>query len=72
MYVGMTVDCETRLREHNSGKTSSTKSFIPWVVVHTEEYLTRDVARRREKYLKSAAGRRWRKEHINWPRGATE
>ena len=72
MYVGMTINCEVRLKEHNSGKTHSTKAFIPWILIHTEEYLTRGDARIREKYLKSAAGRRWRKEHIQWPRGATE
>ncbi|MGO3181492.1 MAG: GIY-YIG nuclease family protein [Aequorivita sp.] len=69
MYVGMTIDWEGRLKEHNSGKTQSTKPFIPWLIIHTEHYLTRSEAREREKYLKSAAGRRWRKQHIQWPRG---
>ena len=71
-YVGMAMDCERRLHEHNSGRTRSTKAFAPWVIVHLEEYNTRAKAHDREKYLKSAAGRRWRKKHINWPRGATE
>ncbi len=71
-YIGMTVDYNLRLYEHNSGKTKSTKAFIPWVIVHLEEYATREEARDREKYLKSAAGRKWRKKHIIWPRGATE
>ena len=72
MYVGMSINYENRLKEHNSGKTKSTKAFIPWKIIHTEEYPSREAAREREKYLKSAAGRRWRKEHLNWPRGATE
>ena len=71
-YVGITVNYEGRLNEHNSGKTKSTKAFIPWVIAHLEEYVTREEARNREKYLKSAAGRKWRKKHIIWPRGATE
>ncbi len=71
-YIGLTVDCERRLGEHNGGKSSSTKAFTPWIILHTEEYLTRGEARIREKYLKSAAGRKWRKKHIIWPRGATE
>nr|WP_299384610.1 GIY-YIG nuclease family protein [Allomuricauda sp.] len=70
-YVGMTTNIERRLAEHNHGKTRSTKSFIPWTVVHRESFKTRLEARQREKYLKSAAGRRWRKENIR-PRGATE
>ncbi|MCG2463012.1 GIY-YIG nuclease family protein, partial [Flavobacteriaceae bacterium F89] len=55
-YIGMTVDYGVRLREHNSGRTKSTKAFIPWIVVHLEAYVTREEARNREKYLKSAAG----------------
>ncbi|HET8837744.1 MAG TPA: GIY-YIG nuclease family protein [Flavobacteriaceae bacterium] len=70
-YIGMTDDLERRLLEHNNGKTKSTKAFIPWELIHTESYNTRLEARIREKYLKSAAGRRWRKNNIR-PRGATE
>ena len=70
-YVGMTNRLEDRLNEHNTGKTRSTKAFMPWDIVHKEFFETRDKARIREKYLKSSAGRRWRKENIR-PRGATE
>ena len=70
-YVGMTANINRRLGEHNLGNTPSTKPFIPWVVVFQEEFSKRPEARLREKYLKSAAGRRWRKENIR-PRGATE
>ena len=60
-YVGITKDVETRLEQHNKGLNQSTKAFVPWLVVHTEEYVTRVESRNREKYLKSAAGRRWKK-----------
>jgi putative endonuclease len=70
-YIGMTEDINRRLLEHNNGKTPSTKPFIPWIVVYTESFDSRVAARGREKYLKSAAGRRWRKLNIR-PRGATE
>lgn len=63
-YVGMTSNVERRLGEHNKGKTSSTKPYIPWRVVCVEEFETRIEAREREKYLKSAAGRRWRKNNL--------
>ena len=63
-YVGMSSDVERRLKEHNKGKTPSTKPFIPWKIIHIEEFETRIEARKREKYLKSAAGRRWRKNKL--------
>lgn len=70
-YIGMTANIITRLSQHNSGKTKSTKAFVPCSIIHIEEYITLAAARKREKYLKSAAGRRWRKNNIR-PRGATE
>ena len=70
-YVGMTKNIKQRLSEHNSKKNTSTKAFVPWEVVYTEEYNTQAEARIREKYLKTAGGRRWRKNNIR-PRGATE
>ena len=70
-YVGMSQNVEKRLKEHNSRKTTSTKGFIPWSLIYTEEHNTLKEARTREKYLKSAAGRRWRKEHLTWPSSST-
>ena len=63
-YVGMTDDLENRLVIHNSSKVKSTKPYVPRRIVHTEEYNNKQEARVREKYLKSAAGRRWRKSNI--------
>ena len=70
-YVGLTERLEKRLIEHNQGKTKSTKAFIPWTRVHYEVFETRLLARKREKYLKTAAGRKWRKKHIR-PRDLPE
>ena len=70
-YVGMTDDMNRRLVEHNSGKNQSTKAYKPWSLIYNELFDNRDAARIREKYLKSAAGRRWRKNNLR-PRGATE
>lgn len=70
-YVGMTTCLINRLLEHNSGKTKSTKAFVPWIIVYKEIFETRSEARLREKYLKTAAGRRWRNKNIR-PSGATE
>ncbi len=60
----MSTDVKQRVNSHNSGKVKSTKAFIPWKLVHLEELKTRIEARTREKYLKSAAGRRWRKNNL--------
>ncbi len=58
-YVGMTVDVEKRLKEHNAGKTKSTKGYKPWVLFFFEEYATRTDARAREVYLKSGVGKEY-------------
>jgi putative endonuclease len=41
------------------GKVKSTKSFLPWRVIYTEVFINKQEVRKREKYLKSAAGRKW-------------
>lgn len=33
LYIGRTNNIERRLKEHNSGKVSSTKSRIPFIVL---------------------------------------
>ena len=63
-YVGITQDVEQRVREHNSGRSSSTKPYIPWQIIHQESFDSHEEARGREKYLKSSAGRRWLKKHL--------
>ncbi|HIP48757.1 MAG TPA: GIY-YIG nuclease family protein [Lutibacter sp.] len=56
-YTGMTQDVDKRLFQHNLGQNKSTKAYTPWVIIHVEEFNTRDQARKREKYLKSGVGR---------------
>ncbi|MBT8178666.1 MAG: GIY-YIG nuclease family protein [Eudoraea sp.] len=69
-YVGLSNSPNRRLKEHNIGKTKSTRPYRPWILVHSEGFSTFAEARKREKYLKSAAGRRWRKVNIR-PRSST-
>lgn len=59
IYVGITTDIKRRLKEHNSGKNRYTKAFVPWEVFYMEEQPDYIHAREREKYLKSAAGKRF-------------
>jgi putative endonuclease len=58
LYVGFTINVEKRLKEHNEGKSQSTKPFMPWKLIHYEMYLNKKDALHREKYLKSGWGKR--------------
>ncbi|MBM3245412.1 MAG: GIY-YIG nuclease family protein [Candidatus Omnitrophica bacterium] len=51
-YIGQTENLAKRLKEHNSGKSKSTKSGIPWALAHKEIYETRSESIRRERQLK--------------------
>ena len=61
-YVGISKHPQLRLKEHNNGYVKSTKFNRPWEIIYTETFANRIEARKREKYLKSAAGRRLRKK----------
>lgn len=56
-YVGLTEDVEKRLKEHNSDKQKSTKSYVPWEIFFFEKFKTRIEAREREKFLKGGSGK---------------
>jgi putative endonuclease len=62
IYVGFTANFERRIKEHNHGKTKSTKGFRPWVVIYTENVETRIEARKRELYFKSGVGKEFLKK----------
>ncbi len=64
-YKGYCQDLELRLIQHNRGETFSTKPFIPWEVVYFETFNTREEAISREKYFKTAAGRKFLRKVIS-------
>ena len=64
-YTGMALDAEKRLYEHNHGKNRFTKGHIPWKIIYTEVHPDWLTARKREKYLKSAAGKIWVKKNLS-------
>ncbi len=64
-YTGMAVDALKRLTEHNAGKNRYTKGHLPWIIIYTEMLQDWSTARIREKYLKSAAGRKWLDKKLN-------
>ena len=58
-YVGITDNLERRIRQHNVGKSISTRNFAPFYLLFTESYCDRSRARSRGKFLKSGAGRKF-------------
>ena len=63
-YKGHCEDLVERLKQHNSGHTESIRPYLPIVLIYTEEFATREEAIKREKYFKSAAGRRYLKNKL--------
>ncbi len=61
LYVGLTNNVPERLRMHNAGLVSSTKLRVPFELVYWEGCLKRGDAAQREKYLKTAWGKRYLK-----------
>lgn len=52
-YIGSTSDIRRRLKEHNSGKTKSTKNRGPFRVVYVKIQTTKEEAYRHEMKIKS-------------------
>ena len=63
-YIGSTNDLRRRLREHNENKSFATKNRGPWRLVYYEACESEKKTRVREKYLKTAWGRRYLKGRI--------
>ena len=61
LYKGHCQDLQKRLAEHNSGSTHSIKGKTPFEIIYFETFDERVEAIKREKYFKSAAGRRYLK-----------
>ncbi|HEY9165067.1 MAG TPA: GIY-YIG nuclease family protein [Candidatus Kryptonia bacterium] len=52
-YVGSASNLERRVDQHNRGKTTSTRTGIPWKLAYSEEFDSRKKAVERERYIKS-------------------
>ncbi|MDO8497842.1 MAG: GIY-YIG nuclease family protein [bacterium] len=57
IYIGFTENLKQRFNEHNSGKSKSTKPYVPYDLIHYEAYRNIKDAKRREEYLKSNRGK---------------
>ena len=63
-YVGLTRDLPLRLQQHNKRLVTSTKKRTPFELVYWEGCLDESDAAQREKYLKSAWGKRYIKNRL--------
>lgn len=63
-YKGCCQDIEARLKQHNAGMTISNRPYAPFDIVYFERCDTKEEALAKEKYWKSAAGRRYLKNKI--------
>ena len=62
IYVGLSEDVERRINEHQRGKERTTRAYRPFEVLLIEVLPNRTEARKREKFLKSGAGKEFLKE----------
>ena len=63
-YTGYTADLQNRVKEHNAGKVPATKNRLPLKLVYYEACLSQQDATHREKYLKTAWGKRFIKTRL--------
>ena len=63
-YVGYTNNLVKRMEDHSKGKVPSTKNRVPLILIYWEGCLNQQDATRREKYLKTAWGKRFIKNRI--------
>jgi putative endonuclease len=55
-YVGLTVNLDQRLQDHNAGKSIHTSKFKPWRLKTFIAFSGRPQAEDFERYLKSGSG----------------
>ena len=56
-YIGSCEELDERIRRHNLGHSKATRHGIPWRLLHSEAFLTREQAIAKEKFYKSGKGR---------------
>ena len=64
-YVGSANDLEDRLKRHNQGRVSYTKSKRPWKLVYYEDHPDRSSAMKREYAIKRRKSKHYIESLIN-------
>ena len=62
IYVGLSNNTDRRIDEHQRGKEPTTRPYRPFEVLLIEPHADRPAARKREKFLKSGAGKEFLRE----------
>ncbi len=64
-YTGATGDLKHRVQEHSEGMVETTRDRRPLELVYYEACNSRKDACRREKYLKTSAGKRYLRNRLS-------
>ncbi len=64
LYIGSTNDLKRRFTEHQNNESLATRNRGPWVIVYYEASRSKTDVLIREKYLKTAWGRRYVKGRL--------
>ncbi|MFH1895853.1 MAG: GIY-YIG nuclease family protein [bacterium] len=64
-YKGMTSNLDRRLLQHNKGRCKTTRAYAPFNLIYTEKAHNRELARKRERWLKSGEGREFIRERAD-------
>ena len=64
LYTGYSDNLKRRLAEHQAGRVNATQNRLPVELVYYEACRTQTDATRREKYLKTAWGKRYLKSRL--------
>lgn len=51
LYIGFSSELKRRLKEHQSGRSMSTRHRGPWVLIYYESYLCEEDALGRERFF---------------------
>ena len=63
-YIGFTNDLKQRFHDHNSGYSTHTKKFAPWILKNYIAFDDEQKAKDFEIYLKTHSGRKFCKNHF--------
>jgi putative endonuclease len=58
-YTGQTDDLDRRMEEHNRGKTSFMASGMPWEIIYSKEFNSRQDAIKLERFIKKRGAARF-------------
>ncbi|XOU94255.1 MAG: GIY-YIG nuclease family protein [Candidatus Kerfeldbacteria bacterium] len=65
LYIGSTNNVNRRIKEHNNGNVSSSKSYIPYKLVKIEKFLNKTDTRKREQQIKKSGLLRKQLKQLN-------